>query len=348
MSVSFYYFSGTGYTKWLVATAVQKIKANGGVIKTCLDMATSELPNEEPDGAVGLMQREALSDLVVVVPVYFGGLPALAVKQMEKMPYVAARKVALWVVSAGYPAYAPSQAVSILKDRGYVVSDIQNFRMPDTFLPLKLSQEEWPRVSQKLQQAEKQIDYGLINLPKEEPVQIKKGFWVFLAMIFYYIMFFAGRHCLGMSLVATDKCEKCRWCVRNCPKGCISMKRGLPEWNVGCTMCFRCVNGCPYQAVDISWLSFVFGLLSAVICSGVLGVSFAFLGSAAMSLFSLLALPLGYFIGAWLFQFIYPKIKNYSKTCLLSSKKRVIVPEKDLLSLLKNDMMPPNNERNVE
>ena len=126
------------------------------------------------------------------------------------------------------------------------------------------------------------------------------------------------------------------------------MKRGLPEWNVGCTMCFRCVNGCPYQAVDISWLSFVFGLLSAVICSGVLGVSFAFLGSAAMSLFSLLALPLGYFIGAWLFQFIYPKIKNYSKTCLLSSKKRVIVPEKDLLSLLKNDMMPPNNERNVE
>jgi hypothetical protein len=100
--------------------------------------------------------------------------------------------------------------------------------------------------------------------------------------------------------------------------------------------------------VDISWISFVFGILGAIVCSGILGVSFSFLGSAAMSLFSVLALPLGYFIGAWIFQLIYPKIGHYSKTCLLTQKKRVSVPEKDLLSLLKNDMMPSNDERNME
>lgn len=348
MAVSFYYFSGTGYSRWLVATAVQKIKEKGGVIKNCIDMATSELPSEEPEDAVGLMYREALSDLVVVVPVYFGGLPPLAVKQMEKMPYVAGRKVALWIVSAGYPAYAPFQAISILKDRGYVVSDIQKFRMPDTFLPLKLSQEEWQKTSQKLTCAEKQVEYGLINLSREEPVQLKKSFWIWLAMILYYLMFFIGRHCLGFSYVATDKCQKCGWCVHNCPKGCISVRNNFPMWKKGCTMCFRCVNGCPYQAVDISWMSFVFGMLGMLICTGIFVLSFSFLGSAFISIFSLVMLLFGYFIGALLFQCVYPKIGGYSKTCIMSTKKRVVIPEKDLPFLLKNDMMPLNNERKTE
>ena len=83
----------------------------------------------------------------------------------------------------------------------------------------------------------------------------------------------------------------------------------------------------------MSWLSFVFGLLGAVICSAVLGVCFAFLGTFAMSVFSVLALPLGYFVGAWAFQIIYPRIGNYSKLCLLTRKKRAVVPEKDLPSV---------------
>ena len=346
MSVCFYYFSGTGYTKWLVGTAIEQIKKAGGKIKGCYDMATEELPAEEPEGAVGLMQREALSDLVVVIPVYFWGLPAKAVKQMNKMPYVAGRKVALWVTSAGYPAYAPYQAVGILKDRGYVVSDIQRFKMPDTFLPLASSQEKGFKITQKLAQAQQQVEAALPLLSKTEPVVEKKSLLSCLTIPGYYVMYFTLRHCLGFSFMATERCNRCRWCVRNCPVGCISMKHSAPEWSVGCTMCFRCVNGCPVQAIEMSWLSFVFGLAGAFFSWGLLYFSLAFLGSAFLSLLTVAVLPFGYLAGVLGFQkavpFLLSRLK-LERTYLLTSKKRVQAPQKDLPSLLKEDMMPSDD-----
>ena len=104
------------------------------------------------------------------------------------------------------------------------------------------------------------------------------------------------------------------------------------------------------QAVEMSWLSFVFGLAGAFLSWCLLYFSLAFLGSAFLSLLTVAVIPFGYFAGVWGFQKAVPFLLsrlNLQRTYLLTSKKRVQAPQKDLPSLLKKDMMPSDDTKGI-
>lgn len=51
--------------------------------------------------------------------------------------------------------------------------------------------------------------------------------------------------------VDSDKCTRCRVCVKNCPMQNISMNdNSTPQWHGNCAMCLACIHRCPARAIE--------------------------------------------------------------------------------------------------
>ncbi len=72
--------------------------------------------------------------------------------------------------------------------------------------------------------------------------------------------YFYGRFMLSKTFVATNACNLCGLCERECPVNAIKMKDGIPYWTYQCESCMHCMNSCPERAIEtphgftaISW-----------------------------------------------------------------------------------------------
>lgn len=66
-----------------------------------------------------------------------------------------------------------------------------------------------------------------------------------------------GRFGLSKLFFATNRCDGCGLCARNCPANAIAMKgkhQPRPYWTFSCESCMRCMNLCPKQAIEASHL----------------------------------------------------------------------------------------------
>jgi ferredoxin len=50
----------------------------------------------------------------------------------------------------------------------------------------------------------------------------------------------------------TGRCDKCKWCVHECPMQNITMQPH-PVLGHRCIRCYRCLTGCPRKAFDADW-----------------------------------------------------------------------------------------------
>jgi Pyruvate/2-oxoacid:ferredoxin oxidoreductase delta subunit len=76
-----------------------------------------------------------------------------------------------------------------------------------------------------------------------------------------------GRYAFSKTLMATDRCNACMKCYRNCPVNAIHWVGDRPYWSVSCESCMRCVNQCPERAIETAhgWLVFWSVLLSIAV-----------------------------------------------------------------------------------
>jgi len=98
-----------------------------------------------------------------------------------------------------------------------------------------------------------QVNRGLYDLPIDiliSPIAI--GYYLY------------GRFMLSKTFIATDACNECRICEKECPVDAISMKNGMPYWSYNCESCMHCMNACPQRAIEtphaytalVWWLAF--------------------------------------------------------------------------------------------
>ena len=62
--------------------------------------------------------------------------------------------------------------------------------------------------------------------------------------------FFLGRFFLAKTLIATDDCDLCEQCIKQCPVAAVSLVNGRPFWSYRCESCMKCVNACPKRAIE--------------------------------------------------------------------------------------------------
>ncbi len=85
----------------------------------------------------------------------------------------------------------------------------------------------------------KKVYRGLYDLPLDLLISP-------IALAYY----FYGRFILSKTFIATDACDQCGLCVRECPVNAISMLNEKPYWSYNCESCMRCMNYCPQRAIE--------------------------------------------------------------------------------------------------
>ncbi|PLW96776.1 MAG: hypothetical protein C0591_08060 [Marinilabiliales bacterium] len=153
----------------------------------------------------------------------------------------------------------------ILRLKGYRIVGYRPLDMPSNWISIHpgLRQKvinsivnRCQRITKKFAEklmAGKKVHRGLNDLPIDLLISP-------LALGYY----FYGRFILSKTFIATDACNQCRICEKECPVDAISLKNGMPYWAYNCESCMHCMNTCPQRAIEtphayttlIWWLAF--------------------------------------------------------------------------------------------
>lgn len=63
----------------------------------------------------------------------------------------------------------------------------------------------------------------------------------------YYLV---GRFALAKTFYASNKCDNCDVCIKQCPVKAIEKINNRPYWTFKCESCMKCMNSCPKRAIE--------------------------------------------------------------------------------------------------
>jgi len=92
--------------------------------------------------------------------------------------------------------------------------------------------------------------------------------------------YFIGRFFLAKTLIATDACDSCEKCVKQCPVKAITMINNRPFWSYNCESCMRCINNCHVRAIETAHtFSALLLIISAFVISPLLIIILKYSGA---------------------------------------------------------------------
>lgn len=237
------YFSGTGCTKAVCDCFEEHLlKAGTDCIK--VNMVTCKpIDMEEAD------------TLIVFSPVYAFRLTSITEKWVKNLPAVKNKSAIIISVSGG-GEISPNTACRIyckrlLKRKGYNLLYEKMIVMPSNFAI----------------QAENNLNLGLLTvlpykvnqivldiLSEKKRITSPKFQDRFLAG--FGKMEHFGARFFGAFVQASQNCNKCGLCVRDCPQKNIRITDGLPKLGFHCMWCLKCIYNCPCKALSPRILKF--------------------------------------------------------------------------------------------
>lgn len=238
MSSILYYFSATGNTKFVAEEFKKQFCKHGKEL---------ELVNIESVEKVDLSDSEYL---IIGTPVHSELPPRLVTDFIHKLPE-ATRDIKCLI----YSTQGASGAVSIeylkrlLTKKGYKVLIQTSFRMANSYyfgFGVERTEEEILKYCKKVQEKVSLISDKLFKNEsfKEGALGIRILLGKAMSNGFYKMM-----PRLSANLTSSENCTKCGLCLRNCPKGNITIEEGRAIFHSNCIMCARCIHVCPFNAI---------------------------------------------------------------------------------------------------
>lgn len=84
--------------------------------------------------------------------------------------------------------------------------------------------------------------------------------------------YFAGKYFFAKSFYASEECDNCGMCIKQCPVKAIKIVNDRPFWTSRCESCMRCMNSCPKKAIETAHgLIATISVMSSLILSWLLG-----------------------------------------------------------------------------
>ncbi|MBN1253382.1 MAG: EFR1 family ferrodoxin [Bacteroidales bacterium] len=160
------------------------------------------------------------------------------------------------------------------KLKGYKVVGMQPMDLPSNWISLhpglkeKVVMSIFKRCEKKTKNFAKKILSGqksckaLISLPVDLIVSP-------VALGYYFI----GRFAIAKTFIASDLCNNCGLCIKNCPVNAIEQINGRMYWTFKCESCMKCMNNCPKRAIETvhGYTFFIWWLIISVLPSFVIG-----------------------------------------------------------------------------
>ncbi len=242
------YYSGTGNTK-VFQEFIKESCANYEVEFTELDITYKEVNTSE----------ELISKYDVILlgaPTYFYAYPHRVIEFIKKhFKEGRNQKIIIYTTSTSAKNETSQYISSILKSKGYIVSDVVNIKSLNNFYFSSTIKPPMYNTKQEVF-----IDYNKCARIIKEYIftnktnkhgRVYNPFSVTWHMAKYYFLrvFFISSFAFRNFGVNYTKCKHCGICETNCPNHNIEMHNGTPTFDKNCYACMKCIQKCPNNAI---------------------------------------------------------------------------------------------------
>nr|NQU90926.1 4Fe-4S binding protein [Bacteroidota bacterium] len=251
-NILIYYFSGTGNAKH-VAQWFAKVATGVGVRAT--------LVNIDRLGKIELPELSGKTLIGFCAPTHGFNLPPIMLKFIFRFPKRKDTDVFIINTRAGMKLsklFVPglSGIAQLLPAlvfwlKGYRIRGMQPMDLPSNWISLHpgLRQKVVDSIFERCERITKNFAERILTGGSKYKALLSLPFDLAVAPIAfgYYII---GRFAIAKTFVATNACNQCGLCVKQCPVNAIKMIRNRPYWTFKCESCMRCMNNCPERAIE--------------------------------------------------------------------------------------------------
>jgi len=248
MKTAMFYFTGTGFTERVaknLSAAFDTFRQENSLYY--IPEVLAEMHEGSQGGADGPM---AFDQLGILYPVHSFNAPEIVIRFARLLPDGNGRKVFI-VKTAGSSSDINSGSSALLKKvlrkKGYKPSYEELIRMPSNFIT-RPDDDEVIRIIKAADETVKIVAEEILK-GRRKTYRPKAGARIAAGL---GRAEWLGAHMLGkFHLKADENCTLCGKCVEGCPTGNIAIDCGKVRFEFDCTFCMRCIYTCPQRAIHI-------------------------------------------------------------------------------------------------
>lgn len=234
------YFSGTGNSKHALEIFLQHFDISAKMVSIEDESIFEEIEGQE--------------EIVFSYPVQYSSLPKILHDFVAEHRELWADKQVFVIATMGlFSGDGAGMLARLLKKYGARITGGLHLKMPDSIADekaLKRSLEENKRL---VAAAEDKIKQAAVRIKEGNPPREGLGVLYHLMGLFGQRLYFGHKtkHYTDKLKIDQKQCVGCGKCAELCPMGNIVVDNGTAEAGGMCTMCYRCVNTCPRQAITL-------------------------------------------------------------------------------------------------
>ena len=272
-SIKIFYFSGTGNAKQ-IALWFSWLAAEKSIDCQLFDIAKTDVRSMASSPQMAELRG---ADLIIFIsPIHGFNYPPIMLNFIRRFPKGKNRVVLMCtaggikigrVITPGVAGAAFMLSSLILWKKGYKNAGQIIFDMPTNWVSLHpaMSEKSANYVYEKIH-AQVKKHFEKLYSGKNDFSALKRIVADAIVAIPSFAYLFWGRFFLSKTLYASNKCDNCNLCVKECPVQAIKIVNGRPYWTYKCESCMKCLNICPVRAIEAAH-----GLVALVFCIWIMG-----------------------------------------------------------------------------
>ncbi len=234
------YFSGTGNTEYCVKKFFERYDPKAEIYSI-----------ENP---ISLEKIKQTREILFAYPIQFSTLPKIVRDYISDNAEIWRGKKLFILSTMGlFSGDGSGLSARLFKQYGATITGGVHLLMPDSISDekaLKRSLEKNRKIiNNSILKAQKAAD----SLKNNSPIQEGLGIFSHIVGLFGQRLYFAYKTKEYSNKLKIDslKCIGCGKCVANCPMKNIEIEKEKAHAKGHCTMCYRCINYCPVQAITL-------------------------------------------------------------------------------------------------